>query len=1094
MKRLLLSIFALICILNSSTVFWEWLIDDEWKEASLPFSTNTLCTGEKEINDVKYWSYKRSDCFKKDNKYYYYICDKLSDSCDIPEFTAELSRKIDAQVKQFEQYDITKLKVALTELDEKATSKRYKDNASIVKIIDYLKEEVNRIIDEKVENADYDDFFCQLGDNCEEEVSCPIYTAVMPKAWCDYTYEKDSKWCEIRTEVCETTQVDFPWVCGSLHETTLKNTPNKEDKWLCSWWKLNSFSEDAAWYSWTCVWSDQEKVYCSAKMEEKDEETDSSSESVKVWSYAVNTFNQSICVTPNKDTWKCSCPSWSKSVSSVWTQAVSYYNCMSTVDDNSNVIDDSSNTCKLNRWSFVHDRYLYYTYWEWDYCRTRLQTHSADLTTKIANGLMEYKTFPEGMTDKWICWYWLAKWNYKIGSNSVTWIYSNGTGYYCITSEAASNAKTIYTIPGTMVWWKMCWDEPRIANSCEGGELYVGSSMPVSKPSDDDSSSESVKVWSYAVNTFNQSICVTPNEDTWKCSCPSWSKSVSSVWTQAVSYYNCMSTVDDNSDVIGDENIEEESVKVWSYWVNTFNQSICVTPNKDTWKCSCPSWSKSVSSVWTQAVSYYNCMSTVDDNSDVIGDDNIEEESVKVWSYGVNTFNQSICVTPNEDTWKCSCPSWSKSVSSVWTQAVSYYNCMSTVDDNSDVIGDDNIEEESVKVWSYWVNTFNQSICVTPNKDTWKCSCPSWSKSVSSVWTQAVSYYNCMSTVEVMPVEMDSCKIKDGNVDLSLYGCNRWDFDTLFRRSDKACFAWSPTAPLKWSWITNGDSYSYGWGTQVSAQTLECDEWAFYKSDKNVVTDWIWNWGENEGEITNGWYAQDYAWSCVTVNPLTWSCSCQSWSTSRSTVGLNNGESNYVCVEKVEKIIYWTCGSRDWTTISSVLTSNSSNLCKTWTPTEPWIYWWKTHWNCSNVWNTKYASCSAEPKTIVNGVCWSVNGLSISKKPTYNLCKTGTVSWFTYVRYNTYRKADEYAWKCSGNDFWMGSHFCRSYVQDEKEIYEKWVYKLKWGTWIFYSNGDNAYCWYKNHPSYLDLTSEDQRNAMLEYDNHPGWMKDDWEC
>ena len=56
------------------------------------------------------------------------------------------------------------------------------------------------------------------------------------------------------------------------------------------------------------------------------------------------------------------------------------------------------------------------------------------------------------------------------------------------------------------------------------------------------------------------------------------------------------------------------------------------------------------------------------------------------------------------------------------------------------------------------------------------------------------------------------------------------------------------------------------------------------------------------------------------------------------------------------------------------------------------------------------------------------------------------------------------------------------------------MYKLKWGTWIFYSNGYNAYCWYKNHSSYLDLTSEDQRNAMLEYDNHPGWMKDDWEC
>ncbi len=228
------------------------------------------------------------------------------------------------------------------------------------------------------------------------------------------------------------------------------------------------------------------------------------------------------------------------------------------------------------------------------------------------------------------------------------------------------------------------------------------------------------------------------------------------------------------------------------------------------------------------------------------------------------------------------------------------------------------------------------------------------------------------------------------------------------------------------SWYQATQTVSFGWSLDSNFNCYKIILSA--QPAVQPVNNWNTWW-----TIVDGWYTKDYSWNCTKPNPQTWKCTCQSWYTAEWATGLI-WEVNSKCTKKVAQITKWVCGPLNGSTVSTMPTSSTSWLCKVGkldgsaATGNPWQYNKMIHWRCQNIGNYDYASCSARPNEIINWKCGDVNWKTIENKPTYDLCKSGTLAKYQFVRYNTYKKADEYAWKCMWNAFWQQSHFCRAYV------------------------------------------------------------------
>jgi hypothetical protein len=96
------------------------------------------------------------------------------------------------------------------------------------------------------------------------------------------------------------------------------------------------------------------------------------------------------------------------------------------------------------------------------------------------------------------------------------------------------------------------------------------------------------------------------------------------------------------------------------------------------------------------------------------------------------------------------------------------------------------------------------------------------------------------------------------------------------------------------------------------------------------------------------------------------------------------------------------CGSANGTTVS---TKPTSNLCSVGTASPvagsgPWT------WTCNGSNGGINASCKAI--NLINGVCGSANGTTVSTKPTSNLCSVGTAS--------PVAGSGPWTWTCAGSN------------------------------------------------------------------------------
>ncbi len=432
---------------------------DSWDaELSLPFWNKSVCTSKRDYNNKKYPDYIRGDCFQKNGKYYYYICDKWSNACggngttqddgvstDVynwnpysNSFNAKLLAKLKKVTVKFETLDVAKLKQVLLKLDKLWI--KYKSSKVVSNIIWYLKFETNRIIESKTKNNDVDDFFCELSWTCSTTTNCSD---------------------------------EYLPVCGK--------------------------SKYPVW--------------------------DESSE------YIYKTFSNKCNLNKNKN----------------------------FTFNEQGKCKKQNVSCKLNRWFFLHNNGMYYTKWNGDYCKMRDFKLGRDNLAKKKGKIMVYATIPQWMNDKGICWYGLAKWNYKMDeflwytTGHWTWgrLYSNGVWAYCVGWGAApSGASTISKIPTTMVWWKICWEEPKIANNCEGWKRYE--LIPwINTPWTGVTSTIGWKKIDWGYSTDLSKKCTKPNVKTWKCSCSKWFDPESTVWFMWSYNYICTKIVPKTNGICG---------------------------------------------------------------------------------------------------------------------------------------------------------------------------------------------------------------------------------------------------------------------------------------------------------------------------------------------------------------------------------------------------------------------------------------------------------------------------------------------------------------------------------------------------------------
>lgn len=97
--------------------------------------------------------------------------------------------------------------------------------------------------------------------NLSKKISCGWFrTGTVFAKECSVKCEKTDYW------ICPIKAKTYPWVCGPLNKTTLTRKPLSTDKGLCKTWKINNLNEDYPWYYWSCIWTDETKVFCSAQM------------------------------------------------------------------------------------------------------------------------------------------------------------------------------------------------------------------------------------------------------------------------------------------------------------------------------------------------------------------------------------------------------------------------------------------------------------------------------------------------------------------------------------------------------------------------------------------------------------------------------------------------------------------------------------------------------------------------------------------------------------------------------------------------------------------------------------------------------------
>jgi hypothetical protein len=138
---------------------------------------------------------------------------------------------------------------------------------------------------------------------------------------------------------------------------------------------------------------------------------------------------------------------------------------------------------------------------------------------------------------------------------------------------------------------------------------------------------------------------------------------------------------------------------------------------------------------------------------------------------------------------------------------------------------------------------------------------------------------------------------------------------------------------------------------------------------------------------------------------------------------INNDVNDFLCE------LTWTCSvlpvepvtSSCWiSSWNNFTTAPTTWLCNSWTASI--VSWtWPWTWSCS--WWITRTICAAYKQvstTITNGVCWSVNGITTSTKPTYNLCS----SWITSVVNWTW----PWTWTCEWSGWWTNES-CRANLQ-----------------------------------------------------------------
>ncbi len=179
---------------------------DKWYILSDNYLSYNTCITQRDKNNTEYTSYKRSDCFKDSEWYKYFIC-KLSDSCEIgwvtstsvtaqwvnvssstvstssttssvtTQTTVTNQDKLDAFLSKVRtmksSMSSTKYEKFLDTVIDKLNILwiKYKSNTTITEMVVYLTTWVKWIKEEFTKTKDVDNFFCELTDSCESEVS-----------------------------------------------------------------------------------------------------------------------------------------------------------------------------------------------------------------------------------------------------------------------------------------------------------------------------------------------------------------------------------------------------------------------------------------------------------------------------------------------------------------------------------------------------------------------------------------------------------------------------------------------------------------------------------------------------------------------------------------------------------------------------------------------------------------------------------------------------------------------------------------------------------------------------------------------------------
>jgi len=196
---LFLSLFWVFAYANQT--IWKLEVDNYIKQGytlSDIHTTYDSCNQVKEKYNQEYSTYKRSDCFSYEGKYYYFICSATS-TCNITTQTSTQNissstqtlpgqDKLDAFLAKITSLrqtlnDDVKYQTLLVQVEQQLQTlwERYKANTTISQMIAYLRNWVSKIKTELVANKDMDDFFCSLLGNCWQ--SSPVSDIENTLSW-----------------------------------------------------------------------------------------------------------------------------------------------------------------------------------------------------------------------------------------------------------------------------------------------------------------------------------------------------------------------------------------------------------------------------------------------------------------------------------------------------------------------------------------------------------------------------------------------------------------------------------------------------------------------------------------------------------------------------------------------------------------------------------------------------------------------------------------------------------------------------------------------------------------------------------------------